>query len=207
MSQTARTTRESRRKDVLQRLREEIALNRDFADEREAAFLSVVWTWLRVERAGRAFFNTYDITDAQFNALMILWDYRETRLRQYELAELLVVNRASMGGVLDRLERNGWVKRETDPHDRRAQFVHLTPQGIAKLKQVRTPYYRLLAAAFDQVERDALFSLIDFNDAFRARLAALADGGTGAAKPVRATPVAAASKAVGRTPAARTRKG
>ena len=46
-----------KRKEALQRLRSEIALNRDFADEREAAFLSLVWTWLRVERAGRTFFN------------------------------------------------------------------------------------------------------------------------------------------------------
>ena len=46
------------------------------------------------------YYSGHGITDAQFNALMILWDYRARALKQHELAELLVVNRASAGGVM-----------------------------------------------------------------------------------------------------------
>jgi DNA-binding MarR family transcriptional regulator len=158
---------------VLAHLQREIALNRDFVDEKEAAFLSMVWTWSRIESVGREFFASFGITEAQFNALMILRDYRQARLRQHELAELLVVNRASMGGVIDRLERNGWVRRETDPADRRASFVLLTEAGVAKLDEVRVPYYRLLAAAFEGMPRTELLAVLEFNDGFRKRLEAL----------------------------------
>src|SRR4051812_44768770 len=98
----------------MSRLKQEIALNRDFVDNGEALFLSVAWTWSCIEKMGRRFFAAYGVTDSQFNALMILWDYRTRPLRQHELADLLVVNRASAGGVIERLERNGWVRRKVD---------------------------------------------------------------------------------------------
>src|SRR5687768_12968187 len=51
---------------VKARLKQEIALNREFVDEREALFLSITWTWLCIEKAGRAFFSAHGTTDAQF---------------------------------------------------------------------------------------------------------------------------------------------
>jgi len=156
---------------ALARLKSEIALNREFTGLHEAAFLSLVWTWDRLERMGRLFFAEYGITDAQFNALMILWDYRDRTLRQHELAELLVVNRASMGGVLERMERNGWIVRTVDPDDRRAQQVTLTGSGIAKLKEIRAPYYRLLSQIFRETRPDELYGPILFFDRLRSRVA------------------------------------
>lgn len=167
------TARKSRNDAQLVQLKKEIALNRDFVDEREALFLSITWTWLCIEKAGRKFFADFGTTDAQFNALMILWDYRSRALKQHELADLLVVNRASAGGVIDRLQRNGWVRREVDPEDRRAFRVHLTDDGIAKLKEVRGAYYKLLSAGLGDVSPETIATVLRFNDAFRARLAAL----------------------------------
>ena len=152
------------------KLKEEIALNRDFFDEKEAAFLSMTWTWMNVEKAGRKFFAAYGLTDAQFNALMILWDYRKVSLRQTQLADLLVVNRASAGGVVDRMEANGWVVRAADPADRRAWFVHLTDDGIGKLKSVKRDYYNLLTVAFENVDQETLAVVLRFNEEFRTRL-------------------------------------
>ena len=157
----------------LLRLKKEIALNREFVDEKEALFLSVTWTWYCIERTGRRFFGAHSTTDAQFNALMILWDHRPRPLKQHELADLLVVNRASAGAVIDRLQRNGWVRREVDAEDRRAFRVHLTDDGIAKLKEVRTAYYKLLAAGLGDIDPETLATVLRFNDAFRARLCAL----------------------------------
>lgn len=162
----------------LVRLKQEIALNREFFDEKEAVFLSLTWTWLCVERMGRKFFARYNITDAQFNALMILWDYRAHGLKQHELADLLVVNRASAGGVIDRMQRSGWVRRESDPVDRRAYFVYLTDAGIAKLDEVKKPYYKLLSAALEGIDHDTLAAALHFNDVFRSRLNALAPTNT-----------------------------
>lgn len=164
---------------ALSRLKAEVALNREFVGSHEAAFLALVWTWDRLERMGRLFFSAYGVTDAQFNTLMILWDYRERTLHQHELAELLVVNRASMGGVLERMERNGWIVRTVDPEDRRAQRVTLSAAGVAKLEEIRAPYYRLLSQVFTETPSELLNESILFFDRLRARMAEAGKGEPG----------------------------
>ena len=155
---------------ALRRLRSQIALNRDFRGAGEAAFLALVWTWQRLEAMGREFFPGYGITDVQFNVLMILWDYRDRPLRQHELAEILVVNRASAGSVIARVERAGWISREVDGGDTRARIVRLTRAGIAKLVEVRAPYYRLLGRIFRESDGASLTGLIAYLDEVRSRL-------------------------------------
>lgn len=155
---------------ALRRLRSQIALNREFRGAGEAGFLALVWTWQRLEAAGRDFFPRYGITDVQFNVLMILWDYRDRPLRQHELAEILVVNRASAGGVIARVERAGWISREVDAGDTRARLVQLTRAGLAKLEEVRGPYYRLLGRIFRDSDGKALEGFIGYLDEVRSRL-------------------------------------
>jgi DNA-binding MarR family transcriptional regulator len=162
---------------ALRRLKSQIALNREFRGSGEAAFLALVWTWQRLEAAGREFFPRYGITDVQFNVLMILWDYRDRPLRQHELAEILVVNRASAGGVIARVERAGWIAREVDAGDTRARLVTLTRAGIAKLEEVRRPYYRLLGRVFRDTDGAARDGFIDYLDEVRSRLSVPEPGG------------------------------
>ena len=152
------------------KLRREIALNREFRGPGEAAFLAFARTWQELENTGREFFPAFGITDVQFNVLMILWDYRRRPLRQHELADLLVVNRASAGGVLARLERARWISREVDRSDTRARIVRLTPSGIAKLKEVREPYYRVLGRIFRDEDGSARDRFVEYLDEIRARL-------------------------------------
>ena len=49
--------------------------------------------------------------------------YRNDGLTQSELADTLDIERASLGRLLDRLEANGWVRREPCRSDRRAKRV------------------------------------------------------------------------------------
>ncbi len=136
------------------------------------AFLALVRTWQQLENLGRDFFPAFGITDAQFNVLMILWDYRQRPLRQHELADLLVVNRASAGGVVARMERAGWISRKVDPNDTRARIVQLTRTGIAKLEEVRRPYYQLLGRIFRNKEGLAIDRFVEYLNEIRLRIAA-----------------------------------
>jgi DNA-binding MarR family transcriptional regulator len=46
-----------------------------------------------------------------------------------ELGTVLGLAKSSLTGLVDRSERNGLVRREPDPHDKRAMRVALTPRG------------------------------------------------------------------------------
>jgi DNA-binding MarR family transcriptional regulator len=49
------------------------------------------------------------------------------------LARRAGLHPATMTGILDRLERGGWVARERDPDDRRAVVVRVLPERSAEL--------------------------------------------------------------------------
>ena len=55
------------------------------------------------------------------------------------LAELTGLSSGAITGVLDRLERAGFVVREADPHDRRRTWVRLTPERMPNMKRIFSP--------------------------------------------------------------------
>lgn len=59
-----------------------------------------------------------------------------------ELGARLIVTRATVTGVVDSLERRGFVRRSPNPADRRSLLVEITPEGLDVVQQVRTLIHR-----------------------------------------------------------------
>jgi DNA-binding MarR family transcriptional regulator len=76
----------------------------------------------------------YDLTSVQFAAMQVLKE--NPGLEQAQMAELIAYDRATIGGVIDRLEKKGYVLRVVSPQDRRAREVSLTESGEAVLADV-----------------------------------------------------------------------
>lgn len=85
------------------------------------------------------FFRPLGITDAQFNVLNIL-GLQPEGMSQRQLSELLVVDRSNVTGLLDRLEKAGWVKRQDHPEDRRVYQVNLTRAGRRMWERILPRY-------------------------------------------------------------------
>ncbi len=62
---------------------------------------------------------------------------RRDGITQSELAEVLELEKPSLGRLLDRLEAKGWVRREVDARDRRAKRVFLTGAAEAPMRVMR----------------------------------------------------------------------
>jgi len=71
--------------------------------------------------------ETYDLTPPQFGLLAFLW--QQDGLTQVELSEKGQIDRTTVGGLVDRLEKIGLVERRQHPQDRRAYKIYLTGQG------------------------------------------------------------------------------
>ncbi len=63
--------------------------------------------------------------------------YHQDGMTQTELAELMEIERPSLGRLLDRLEAKNWIKRGTDPHDRRVNRVYLTLDVRPMVREMR----------------------------------------------------------------------
>ena len=75
------------------------------------------------ERRVRAF----GLTRAQW--LVIARVHRRPGLSQSEAADLLEIEKAPAGRLIDRMEAKGWLERRSDPEDRRIKRLHLTARG------------------------------------------------------------------------------
>ena len=64
------------------------------------------------------------LTRAQWLVLTRL--YRRPGASQTELADMLEIDRASAGRMIDRMQKNGWVERRADSDDRRINRLFLT---------------------------------------------------------------------------------
>ncbi|SFT10760.1 transcriptional regulator, MarR family [Sulfitobacter marinus] len=74
-----------------------------------------------------------DMTSVQFAALQTI--HEAPGIDQARLAHHIAYDRATIGGVVDRLERKGWVTRSINPEDKRARRVALTGRGRAVLQK------------------------------------------------------------------------
>jgi MarR family transcriptional regulator for hemolysin len=74
------------------------------------------------------------ITRAQWLLLTRL--HRNPGVSQSELADLMEVERASAGRMIDRMEANGWVERRARDGDRRVKRVYLTEEAERVHRQI-----------------------------------------------------------------------
>lgn len=77
----------------------------------------------------------FDLTSVQFAALRVI--AARPGLDQATLAGAIAFDRATTGGVIDRLETKGLVRREVSKVDRRARHLYPSARGCEVLDGVR----------------------------------------------------------------------
>lgn len=95
-------------------------------------------------RESHRLFRPHGITGAQYNLLNVIAG-ADHGLSQREIGDLLVVDRSNITGLIDRMEKAGWVKRTDHPEDRRVYRVILTPAGRKLWEAVRPRYAAVVA--------------------------------------------------------------
>ena len=76
---------------------------------------------LRTQAAG------FDLTPIQYAAIEAV--YENPGIDQARVAEMIGYDRATIGGVIERLEKKGWIRRVVSEQDRRARELSLTAKG------------------------------------------------------------------------------
>jgi DNA-binding MarR family transcriptional regulator len=71
----------------------------------------------------------FDLTFAQYEALVLLYFSREGSLPLGRMGRRLMVHPATVTSTIDLLEEKAWVRREKHPTDRRLVLATITPEG------------------------------------------------------------------------------
>jgi len=100
---------------------------------------------------------------SEFDVLITLFNAPDHRLGMSALAHEAMLSPAGITHLVTRLERDGLVKREVDPADRRKWFTVLTEEGDRALRAARrthnTVLRRTFLAATTAADREVLTQL------------------------------------------------
>ena len=115
-------------------------------------------TRIQFDRRARAFGLTY----AQWYALGAI--ARDAGATQRRIADRLGVGDVTAGRLLERLAEIGLIERLSDPMDRRAWRLHVTPEGdamLGTLAPIGREEERKLAAGLSPEQVSTLYDMLD----------------------------------------------
>jgi MarR family transcriptional regulator, organic hydroperoxide resistance regulator len=105
----------------------------------------------RVNQVSKSKLSSYGVTPVQYALLRLLW--RKDGQFGYVLGERLLLDSATITGIIDRLEQGGFIERRVDPNDRRNRLVFLTEKGRSMEKP--------LCQKMDEMNEEVLSDLDD----------------------------------------------
>lgn len=106
--------------------------------------------------------------------LMRLSDANDA-MSQTDIAGMLEISTAAVCGMLKRLEADGFVTRQPNPSDTRANDIALTDKGRQVVAHSRERFSALDAAVFDGFTPDEIALLYDCLDRMQNNLDALSE--------------------------------
>lgn len=102
---------------------------------------------------------SHGITSRQWEVLA--WISHEGELSQTELAERMHIEAPTLVGVLDRMERDGWIQRVTDESDRRRKLIRPTERAEEGWAQMVSCGLQVRARATQGLDEERLQLLRD----------------------------------------------
>lgn len=144
-------------------LQRELGKKQPFNSPEEEAILNILRTNDQYENRFGRLFREYGLTDSQYNVLRILRG--EGRPMQcQEIVERMLQVVPALTGLVDRLQAQGYVKRERSTEDRRVVYVAVTKKAVALLKKIDQPLDELqqrLIGHLSQAELKQLTRLLE----------------------------------------------
>ena len=125
--------------------------------------LSLLRTEHEVIRACNRVYRRFGVTYHQFQILRILHAAGKP-LAQGTIGEHLLVSRANLSGLVDRMVSASLLRRRSHRKDRRVVLVDLTDRGrevLAALEPLRDSVESILLAGVSPVEAERIIGLLD----------------------------------------------
>lgn len=116
-----------------------------------------------MEDAFDVHFARHGLSEPKFKALINLYMAGDRGLVQSELSAKMQVSRANITGLVERLEKEGLVVRNTDPADKRVFRVCLTKRAFALMHTflpIHNQFMHKVVSTLDNNEKELLIALL-----------------------------------------------
>jgi DNA-binding MarR family transcriptional regulator len=109
-----------------------------------------------LSKSADKFFKKYGITEAQYRILDLLERSSKKGLTQVEISRKLSVNRSNITGLIDRLERDGFVSRSSETGDRRVNQIRLKEKSKNILLEMNAPFLEWISVQMKNSSREEM---------------------------------------------------
>ena len=135
-------------------LKEELGLKKDFVSPAHEALLGIYYTASIMKKRADGFFGQFGLTDVQFNLMNLLYyeSGKEGGLSQAQISDMMLVNRANITSLVDRMEKAELVTRNSHSNDRRYNIIKLTAKGKNLYAKVEPHYFEKVKAAMASLD-------------------------------------------------------
>ncbi|ESV54918.1 MarR family transcriptional regulator [Streptococcus agalactiae LMG 14747] len=118
---------------------------------------------LAFEKIANRMLSPYKITHTQFKFLRYLSKFPDGQLRQHDVELYFDMTNPTVTRVLQNLEKDGWVYRQSDTKDRRSKHLYLTDfakERIPELAELGVALEQQLTQRLNNEELDLLQDLL-----------------------------------------------
>ncbi len=153
-------------------LKDELSFSKPMELPAHEAVLNIYYTASCLKKKADEFFRPFGLTDVQFNVMMLLEHQSgpEEGLSQAQLSDMMLVNRANVTALIDRMEKSDLVVRTPDSCDRRYNIVKLTARGKKLLTEVEPLYVKEIEKAMVSLKEAEQKRLIALLEKIRSKL-------------------------------------
>ncbi|MBW4704000.1 MULTISPECIES: MarR family winged helix-turn-helix transcriptional regulator [unclassified Micromonospora] len=107
-------------------------------------------------------YEEHDVSAVEFEVLMRLARSPGNQLRMTDLAAQTSLSTSGVTRVVDRMERDGLLRRRACPSDRRSSYAVVTPAGMQRLDETLPGHLRIIEQWFTgQLEPETLAAMLD----------------------------------------------
>lgn len=136
-----------------------IPLPKDKKADVDAIVETIIYLYTESRRLTKGMANEYGLTGPQLTTLKLLETFGDLSLSS--LSERIRAQNSTVTGIIDRMEREGLVRRERSTTDRRVVHIRLTEKGAKLAQSISVEPMLIFRAALTGLSRD------DTKDLFR----------------------------------------
>ena len=145
---------------MAQSIAREIRQTKPFQSLQQQVVLNLMHTTRAVEENWAQYLKRAEgISPSQFNILRILRGARPHPVKISDIADRMVTRDPDVTRLVDRLIKQGLVRRERDENDRRVVLVEIADAGLALLSRLDEPVLEATAAAMAGLKPQQLRAL------------------------------------------------
>lgn len=98
--------------------------------------IAIRTAYLKIEKIGNQLLEPYDITHSQFLILLFFHKNPHGTVRQIDIEKYFSLTNPTITGILNKLEKKGWIERIKNPEDSRSKIICLTEKAYSMKEEI-----------------------------------------------------------------------